>query len=267
MKLLIISDLHSNVEGVKAIWAKESDADAVYMAGDQVDYGTDPVATIDWVRSHGVHCVRGNHDDRLLRVWSEGRYAQMDPEHFAWVHHNCCRLDEERIAYLRGLPMHLSFIADGYAYLMTHRYGDAYQIIESRYHFDRYWEEHFDLAGAEGLPRRMIFGHSHRQQIMCFGEDRLWLNPGSASYRRPDEPSKDAFYARITDGKITLHHVTYDRRPLYEEARRVRPMMMDDEWRVADFFFGWREEDGPDTAWINELAERRRTGRPLPGKC
>lgn len=69
MKLLILSDLHSNAEGVRAILQKEGGADAIYAAGDFVDYGTDPAGTIAWVRANGVRCVRGNHDDRLISVY------------------------------------------------------------------------------------------------------------------------------------------------------------------------------------------------------
>ena len=267
MKILVISDLHSNARGVQAIWERESDADRIYMAGDLVDYGPEPMASIDWVRDHGVHCVRGNHDDRLIRVWQSGEYANLPPEQTAWVHHNCRLLTQSYVDALSALPTHLSFEADGIAYLMTHRYGDAYQTIESRYHFDKYWEAHFDLPGCQGYPRRMIFGHSHRQQIMSFGKDALWLNPGSASYRRPDEPSKDAFYAVIQDGEIDLRHVPYPREALYAEAVRMRPNMMEDEWRVADFFFGWQEEDGPDYPWLELLAERRKKGIVPPGRC
>lgn len=254
MKLLIVSDLHSNVEGIKAIWEKESDADAIYAAGDFVDYGTDPVAVIDWVRAHNVHCVRGNHDEKLMDVWDRDDFHGKTPDTYAWVHHNCERLDQEHVNFLKTLPSHLSFEADGIQYLMMHRYGKHYETIESQYHFDQYWAEHYSLPEIPGAPRRMIFGHSHRQTMQIFTDGGLWLNPGSASYRRPDEPSKDAFYAVIQDGRIEFRHTPYNRKPLYDEAVRVRSKMMLEEWIVANFFFGWTEEQGPDFPWMGYMA-------------
>ena len=74
MKLLIVSDLHANPQGIRAIWEKEGNADAIYAAGDYSDYGPDPVAAIGWIRDHGVHAVYGNHDKRVLKTYRAGDY-------------------------------------------------------------------------------------------------------------------------------------------------------------------------------------------------
>ena len=245
MKLLILSDVHSNIECLRAIWENEGGADLIAAAGDYVDYGTDPRAVLDWMRSHDVLGVRGNHDDRVIDLWRKGDYADAPSMEFGWAHHNCMRLRGSDIADLDALPYSRCFQADGIAYLMAHRCGNGYETIESQYHFDRFWAEHFDLPGCEGMERRMIFGHTHRQMAVRL-ENGLWINPGSASYRRPDDPDKTAHYAVIEAGNIRFERVPYDRRPLYEEAVRWRSRMNPGEWHVADFFFGWREEDGPD---------------------
>ena len=162
MKLLIISDVHSNPEGLKAIWEKENGADAVYFAGDAVDYGTDPVGAIDWLRGHNAHAVYGNHDEKIMRMFREDTWRTLPATGLTWGHHNCERIDEDRLSYLKSLPSHLSFTADGIAYLMTHRIANSYEIIESKSQFDRYWAEHFTLPNCDGMERRMIFGHTHR---------------------------------------------------------------------------------------------------------
>ena len=244
MKLLLISDAHSNPLALRAILAREGGADMLCFAGDLVDYGPDPIGVIDWVKAHGVRCVMGNHDENLIRVWREHAYEAVPPERFGWVHHNCRLLSEEQIAFLAGLPEHLCFAADGVAYLMAHRCGEGYRIIENQYDFDRYWDAHFTLPGCAGMERRMIFGHTHRQMVVRL-ENGLWINPGSASYRREDDPDKRAQYAVIEDGRIDLRQVAYDRGPLFAEALRLRPQMAAGEYRVAEFFFGLSEADGP----------------------
>ncbi len=254
MKLLIVSDLHSNPVGVQAVWEKERDADIICAAGDYSDYGPDPVGAIRWVRSHEVQAVYGNHDHRVLKTWHEGKFREVPDGSFCWVHDNCCRIGPEEAAFLESLPQSLCFEADGIAYMMQHQYGPRYETIESRYHFDKYWAEHYTGRTVPGQPRRMIFGHTHRQMLVSFGEDALWFNPGSASYRRPDEPSKDAFYAVIEDGKIRFGHVPYEKADLNSEVERLKPRLRWDEYHVAHYFFGMREEDGADDEWM-EMAK------------
>ena len=75
MKLLIISDIHANVTALEAVLRDAGAVDDVYCAGDYVDYGTDPREAIAWVKSHGVHCVIGNHDDATAMAEQEGDNA------------------------------------------------------------------------------------------------------------------------------------------------------------------------------------------------
>ena len=50
----------------------------------------------------------------------------------------------------------------------------------------------------------MVFGHTHRQCVHILGDGMEWLNPGSVSYHRLDDPDKDARYMVITDGSIKM---------------------------------------------------------------
>ena len=271
MKLLIISDMHSNPEALKAIIKAEGDADRIYFAGDFVDYGPDPNGAVKLAEELGVTGVNGNHDRRFLRIldaneyrqsnpmnWDDSIYGPIDPRlpNRRWVDQNIEQASEQTVEFLRALPRFVSFTADGIAYLMTHQYDDtSYGTIQSLAGFDAFWNEHFSLNVPAGTPRRMIFGHTHRQGFLKLSDDALWINPGSISYRRPDEASKDAFYITITDGEIEMKHIPYDRTGLYEAVLKAKDYLHPDELRVAEFFFGWSEEDGADTEWV-EYKER-----------
>ena len=50
MRLLILSDIHANIAALRAIEKDAGAVDAIYCAGDYVDYGTDPHEAIGWVR-------------------------------------------------------------------------------------------------------------------------------------------------------------------------------------------------------------------------
>ena len=66
MKILVLADIHANWPALAAIAAKET-FDACLFAGDLVDYGTDPVPCVEWIREHARAAVRGNHDHAVAQ--------------------------------------------------------------------------------------------------------------------------------------------------------------------------------------------------------
>ncbi len=97
-------------------------------------------------------------------------------------------------------------------YGIMHEY-QGYDVIRSMEEFRRFSNERFghDL-------HRMIFGHTHRRQLTYLSDKDHWLNPGSVSYRRPDEQYRGAHYALIQDGSVSLRRVPYPTEQLYREA-------------------------------------------------
>jgi predicted phosphodiesterase len=238
MKTLVLSDIHSNIYALEAIWRKEHDSDRIVCAGDLVDYGPFPREVLAWVRDHGVTCVQGNHDAWLVLNYRRGSTLQTIAEtERAWVHHNASLLNEDEIRFLENLPKTRTFDLDGITYGMTHIFNDYNEIV-SLHAYERFAAEAFDPAGSSEISR-LILGHTHRQAVRYLADDRLWLNPGSGSYRRPDDPDPAAHYAVITDGNISLRRLDYDRSPLYQFVQNVH--LKEPEMEVARFFFGPRE--------------------------
>ncbi len=68
MKTAVISDLHSNIEALEAVFA-DIDAigvDEVISLGDNVGYGADPEAVVQLLISRNVSSILGNHEVALL---------------------------------------------------------------------------------------------------------------------------------------------------------------------------------------------------------
>ena len=240
MRLLILSDIHANIAALRAIEKDAGAVDAIYCAGDYVDYGTDPHEAIGWVREHGAHCVMGNHDRHLLNILFSGEVdAFRGTNRYKWVHDHCERVTDEDIAFLAALPQHMSFEADGAAYLMQHQMLDnSYDMPESVQTFDAFWRVWY--AGESKPERRMISGHTHRRLVHRLDNDRRWLNPGSASYRRPDDRDKRAHYMLIEDGDIRFGAVEYDRSAMLARAMDYvkKGTMLETDLQDAMFFFG-----------------------------
>ncbi len=242
MKILVLSDIHANIQAFRGVMEREKEYDILCFAGDMVDYGTEPSQVIESLRSAPrALLVQGNHDLHAVNAWQEEDFRNMPVKKYKWIHYNLERMSGEQVDYLKNLPLHRYFEADGWVYLIQHQYkSGSYDVIENRSQFDRYWKEHMPKAYWDAPNRRMIFGHSHRQCIHVLGEGMEWLNPGSVSYRRPDDPDKTAHYMVIEGGAITMRQIPYDRRPLYEEAlcQLKGGRMMDTEIQDFMFFFG-----------------------------
>lgn len=242
MRLLILSDVHANIKALNAVYNDAGHVDAILCAGDLVDYGTDPHEVIEWMQEHEVLCVSGNHDRLLLHVFLEGEANSVrGTNRYKWVHDNCDRITGADVLFLQKLPIHLTFEADGIEYMMQHqmREGDlAYSLPESVWQFDELWRTRTESKSAR--KKRIIFGHTHRRAVHILDNDRLWLNPGSVSYRRPDDKDKRAHYMIIENGKILFRAVRYDRtHSLMRTMEYVKNgTMLQTDLQDAMFFFG-----------------------------
>ncbi|MBE6568853.1 MAG: metallophosphoesterase family protein [Ruminococcaceae bacterium] len=236
MKLLILSDIHANHLAPEAIFEKESDADAIYCAGDLVDYGPFPHEVIAWMRAHKVRAVYGNHDRELLDTFREmGRdFSHIPPSEYLWKYENCLRMTDEDIEYLTALPETLDFSADGYRYRMAHQSQAHWQPPRSTTEFDAFAA---GTAGPAEYPVRLILGHTHRQSVYTMAGDRVWINPGSTYYRQPDDYDKSAQYAVVEDGEISLRSVVYDRSPLRAEVLSFAEKNAMKAWEITSAMF------------------------------
>jgi predicted phosphodiesterase len=237
MKALVLSDLHSNIHALEAIWKQEHDSDLVLCAGDLVDYGPFPCQVLAWLRERKAICVQGNHDAWVASNYRQGHSLYTIPEsERSWAHYNAGMLGEDEIGYLEGLPCAIDLEMDGLVYGITHMYRE-YEEIVSLHAYERFSADSFSRPGAAPLTR-LIFGHTHRRSIRYLSDERLWLNPGSISYRRRDDPDQAAHYATITGGIISLKRLEYDLTPLRSFIGSLH--LSESEMEQAGFYFGER---------------------------
>src|ERR1700691_5675619 len=62
MKIVVISDIHANLEALNALpeWGDE-----LWVLGDLVDYGPNPREVVSLLRSRAELVIRGNHDQAV----------------------------------------------------------------------------------------------------------------------------------------------------------------------------------------------------------
>ncbi len=205
MKILIISDVHSNYEALRAVAEKAGLVDAVWCLGDLVDYGPQPAKVVQWVRHHAQLCVRGNHDFAL--AFNEDcrcspAFREMSVASRAM---NRALLSPEQIAWLQLLPATEEVVVDQHRFRLAHGApnGDPYRYDLTPRMADA------ELATVMGEFSADVFlcGHTHLPMVRKIG-NRTFVNPGSVGQQHDGDPR--ASYAIWQDGRIKLHRVRYD---------------------------------------------------------
>jgi putative phosphoesterase len=204
MRILIISDIHSNYEALLAVANAEKNADQIWCLGDLVDYGPQPAEVVQWVRHHARLCVRGNHDFAL--AFNEDcrcgkRFRQLSR---ATREMNRKLLTHEQIAYLQLLPETEEIVLENCRFRLAHATpsGNLYRYLVPG-------TTDIELAGEmEGILADVVFcGHTHFPMIREVGS-KLFVNPGSVGQPRDGNPR--ASYALWDDGVVKLRRSKYD---------------------------------------------------------
>ncbi|HVH72577.1 MAG TPA: metallophosphoesterase family protein [Candidatus Dormibacteraeota bacterium] len=98
MRILVLSDLHSNATAMDAaLDAAKGRWDLPVCLGDVVGYGPDPNDVTERLRELGTRTIRGNHDKAVTGLMDTEDFnpiakaavdwtrAQLKPEHFEWL--------------------------------------------------------------------------------------------------------------------------------------------------------------------------------------
>lgn len=199
MRILVLADIHSNWPALAAV---QEPFDACLFVGDLVDYGTDPVPCINWVRKHATASVRGNHDhavaQRIPVKKTSGLHrlaAATRPLHWKL-------LSGLHMKFLTRLPVTRKLMLDDKRFYLVH--------ATPRDPFDEYLREDKSAWAArlDGIDADFVLvGHTHIPFALQL-DGPMVINPGSIGQPRDGDPR--AAYAIIENGKVELRRVAYD---------------------------------------------------------
>ncbi len=110
MRYGIISDIHSNIEALRAVieMLRENSIDTIVCLGDIVGYGADPGECIDEVAQQVDFSLLGNHDSAVIGWENTDRFNQMARTAISWT---IDRLGARQLEYLRNLE-YTGYIGD-----------------------------------------------------------------------------------------------------------------------------------------------------------
>jgi predicted phosphodiesterase len=204
LRYLIISDIHSNLEGFeKCVEIARGKFDQTLCLGDLVGYGPDPNAVIDRVREVATHVIRGNHDKACCGITDAEDFNTWAKISTLWTR---MVLSPERLEYLRNLPAGPLTV-------------NGFQLV----HGAPSDEDEYIVGPSQALPALqaitdlpVLFGHTHHQ-----GGFMLSANGRFQSIRWQSDG----------DGKVFVLPLEKETRYLINPGSVGQPR--DGDWRAA----------------------------------
>lgn len=210
MKVVIISDIHSNIEALTSL---PEEFDELWVLGDLVNYGPDPAAVVEFIRAKASVTVRGNHD-HAIGFGEDPRCSASFREMAAtMMQYTISVLPEADRQFLRDLPLTAQREVEGVRVTLCHAVPSdplfAYCLRDS----DR-WAKELELASADIL----LVGHTHIPFVRQFQRQEV-VNPGSLGQPKTGRPV--ACYAVWDGGAIELRSFDY---PFEKTIAKIRAL-------------------------------------------
>ena len=218
MKLLIVADIHANLEALQAVLAEPHDE--LWVLGDLVNYGPNPGEVVDLVRLRASLVVQGNHDHAICNG-ADPRCSDAFREMArAMQEYTEPLLDADRRAFLRSLPRTAARTIDGYRFFLCHA-TPAEPLFQYCAAEAAQW-----APETEGLQADIVLtGHTHLPFTMNLEEMRI-VNPGSVG--QPKHGAPMACYALWENGRLSLQSCHY---PVEETVKKVYSLPVPREMR------------------------------------
>ncbi|HLX44494.1 MAG TPA: metallophosphoesterase family protein [Bryobacteraceae bacterium] len=214
MPILIVSDIHGNLEALNAVLAAaEGKYERILCLGDLVGYGADPNAVVEWARANVAAIVRGNHDKACSGHDILEQYNPAARVSAIWTR---SVLTPENLDYLERLPRG------------PLRCEDFDLVHGSPADEDDYLLTPADVALLRGdlQAQATFFGHTHVQGgflIARGGVKRIapgtleletehfyLLNPGAVGQPRDGDPRAAYAFYWPRERMIEYHRTVYD---------------------------------------------------------
>ena len=213
MKYAVISDIHSNLEALRAVLddAMRFKPDEVISLGDVVGYGGSPNECVEVLRERSVTSIIGNHDMVAAGLEEPVNFNPLAREAVLWTRET---LTVENRDYLAGLPEKRDY--------------ENFTIVHGALsHPDKYIlgrfeaETEFTLMGDKSL---CFFGHTHvpvvysdkdessyslEAELALEAENKYLINPGSVGQPRDRDP-RASYLIYDSPEQIEFRKVEYD---------------------------------------------------------
>jgi predicted phosphodiesterase len=242
MRVLVVSDIHANLEALSAVLEDAGPFDVLWCLGDIVGYGPEPNACIDLIRTFEHVSIPGNHDwgvlgkldladfntdARQANLWTR---EQLTPESRRYLEQLAEKQVIGEITLAHGSPRYP--IWEYLLYASTATLNMA--------HF----ETHVCLVGHTHVPVRFHSEDSDtgvdayalaERQIVTLDTGKHILNPGSVGQPRDGDPRASYIIADTESLSFEPRRVVY---PVARTQERMRELGLPNRL-VGRLELGW----------------------------
>jgi diadenosine tetraphosphatase ApaH/serine/threonine PP2A family protein phosphatase len=231
VRYAVVSDVHSNIEALDAVFALLRDDDALLCLGDIVGYGPNPNECVEKIRARATATVLGNHDvaaidnfglayfnpaAREAMKWTQGVLTK---ENLAWLDSLGYEFRMPEFLLVHGAPVnYFEYILDKAAAARAFAATDAPIIFIGHTH----------IAEVYTLDDDGTIEHAHVQQgatVKLLPGRRYLINVGSVGQPRDLNPrSSFGFYDSDTQ-TVTVTRVEY---PIARVQEKIRAANLPD---------------------------------------
>lgn len=226
MRILLISDIHANLEALDACLDQAPEHDLVVNLGDVVGYGASPNEVVERSRQLGKIIVRGNHDKACSGVSTMEDFNPIAGLAVIWTR---TMLRKENLEWLRGLPQGPAPLEgvegvqivhgsphdeDEYLILLPEAFRSLYETAAPITFFGHtHIQGGFFVGPDDAAAIRPVYnshGTSEKFVFKMRKDLRYLINPGSVGQPR-DGDWRAAFALFDTDAyTVTYYRAKYD---------------------------------------------------------
>lgn len=228
MRILVISDVHSNYTALEAVLADAGKVDEVWCLGDLVGYGPDPNACVERLRElPNLTCLMGNHDMAVIGTMPFETFNGDAQRSLGW---QVRELSATNMEFLRSLLQEVQ--VHGEVSLVHGSPRDpvweyVINTITARLNFDA-----FETPWC-------IVGHSHIQCVFQLNQDKNLISlevppPGETMKLHPRAILNPGSVGQPRDRDARAAYAIYDPKAKTWEPRRATYDIASVQIRILD---------------------------------
>ena len=198
MRYGIISDIHSNMEALLALYESlmEHGCDQIISLGDIVGYGPSPSECIDFVRRHNILSLKGNHDEYTIdstagKRWGIQEYARKS---ILWTRKV---LRKDQLEWLRELPYAVKVDNLQFVHASMETMNGEYwpYVLDQKTALFHFYLQDTDIAFCGHIHIPLIFTYRRggvimemlKEKELCEKGVKYLVNPGSVGQPRDSD--------------------------------------------------------------------------------
>lgn len=218
MQIAFISDLHGNVDALKAVFKEINrlKIKKIFCLGDILNYYYHPDKCIDMLTKHNVSCIKGNHEKIFLNTIKNNKKKKFYSNLYGnsiFINHK--KLLDKHIIFLKKLKSQIKITINKKKFLLAH--GSPWK---SNFYFYPNTKRKWFNKIAKYKYEYIILGHTHVPMKIKINEHMTILNPGSIG--QPRDKNYDASWLLLnTVGmEFKIMNTTYIKKKLKKEIKQ-----------------------------------------------